>query len=57
MKINAEWHKAHRMPKNPTEQQRAEWHIAHSEACNCREMPDSIRELIARNSKTSGPRP
>src|SRR5690606_2753672 len=32
-KVNAEWHNAHKMPTNPTEQQRAEWHYFH--AINC----------------------
>lgn len=42
-KINKEWHKAHRMPKNATLDQRIEWHIAHAMNCNCREMPQSMR--------------
>jgi hypothetical protein len=27
-KINATWHRAHPMPKNPTVDQRIEWHLA-----------------------------
>lgn len=46
-RINAEWHKANRMPKNPTRGQRAAWHREHAIHCACREMPDSIRKLIA----------
>ena len=42
-KINADWHNANRMPKNPTREQRLDWHIGHSEACSCREMPPSLR--------------
>ncbi|MGE0159277.1 MAG: hypothetical protein AB7T31_07670 [Gemmatimonadales bacterium] len=37
-KINAEWHRAHRMPKNPTPKQRLEWHLAHARACSCRAL-------------------
>ena len=46
-KINAVWHRAHRMPKNPTTAQRLTWHIAHAEHCLCREMPESIKRAIA----------
>ena len=41
-KLNAEWHRAHRMPKNPTEEQRLEWHAAHAEACGCRPVPPPL---------------
>ncbi len=45
--INADWHRAHPMPKNPTERQRAEWHRAHAQACRCRAVTASIAALIA----------
>ncbi len=45
-KINAEWHRANRMPKNPTEAQRIAWHRAHAANCACREMPESVRKLL-----------
>ena len=35
-KLNAEWHKANRMPKNPTLDQRIDWHVAHMQHCACR---------------------
>jgi hypothetical protein len=35
-KINAEWHEAHIMPKNPTKAQRARWHYEHALNCGCR---------------------
>jgi hypothetical protein len=48
--INKEWHLAHRMPKNPSEQQRLEWHIAHAKHCHCREIPALLKvELRKRN--------
>ena len=45
-KTNAEWHRAHPMPKNPTLEQRVEWHREHAAHCGCREMPASIRKLL-----------
>jgi hypothetical protein len=48
-KLNREWHLAHKMPKNPTHEQRLEWHLAHLLNCACREPPAEIRrELEAR---------
>jgi hypothetical protein len=45
--LAADWHRANRMPKNPTLDQRLDWHVAHAKVCGCREMPDSIRAAIA----------
>ena len=53
-RINAEWHKAHRMPRNPTLAQRLEWHRGHAENCACREMPESIRKLIREATASTG---
>ena len=50
-KINKEWHLAHVMPKNPTKEQRLNWHIEHAKVCACREMPDSLKNEIAKVSK------
>jgi len=44
MRINKEWHLAHRMPKNPTTEQRIEWHLAHLEHCHCRDIPEKLKE-------------
>jgi hypothetical protein len=46
MAINREWHEAHRMPKNPTRDQRAEWHAAHADECGCRAPSDKEQALI-----------
>jgi hypothetical protein len=57
-KLNAEWHRAHRMPKNPTAKQRLEWHVAHAEACGCRELSAAmLRELRkrAQDQDAAGP--
>lgn len=47
-KLNAEWHRTHRMPTRPTLEQRLEWHLEHQKHCGCREMPASIRAELAR---------
>jgi hypothetical protein len=44
MKINKEWHEAHRMPRNATLEQRIKWHIAHQKHCGCREIPARLKE-------------
>ncbi len=41
-KINAAWHRAHPMPKNPTIDQRIAWHLAHAGACRCRDIPAGL---------------
>ena len=45
-KINAEWHRANPMPKNPSEEQRIAWHIAHAQNCSCREIPQGVLALM-----------
>jgi hypothetical protein len=48
-KINAAWHKAHRMPPRATLDQRVEWHIEHLKACACRtDLPATIRSELRR---------
>jgi hypothetical protein len=44
--INKKWHEAHRMPKNPTLQQRIIWHLEHAKNCYCRPIPEKILEEI-----------
>jgi hypothetical protein len=44
--MNAEWHRAHPMPKNPTLDQRIAWHGEHARACGCREITGSLREAM-----------
>lgn len=51
--VNAEWHKAHRMPRNPTLEQRIEWHLEHREVCGCRPPPEGlVEELDRRKTRT-----
>jgi hypothetical protein len=42
MALNAAWHKAHRMPRNPTLQQRIAWHKEHAQHCACRPFPAKL---------------
>jgi hypothetical protein len=43
MKINANWHLKHPMPKNPTLDQRIAWHLEHIKHCSCREIPEKLK--------------
>ena len=52
-KINAEWHRAHRMPKSPTLQQRLDWHLEHQKHCNCRETPEKLKMLIEKQKEST----
>jgi len=50
--MNAEWHRRHPMPRNPSLAQRVAWHRAHARHCACREVPASIRPFLrARGGK------
>lgn len=51
MKINKEWHLSHRMPKNPTTEQRLDWHIEHEKNCSCRQMPEKLKAEIKKRKK------
>ena len=44
MKINKAWHLIHRMPKNPTFEQRVKWHLDHQKNCSCRAIPEKLLE-------------
>ena len=46
MRINAEWHRAHPMPKNPTHEQRLEWHREHVRNCGCRKPPPKLAATL-----------
>jgi hypothetical protein len=51
MKLNKEWHFAHKMPKNPSLEDRIAWHLEHSKYCQCREIPMDIKKEIAKRQK------
>jgi len=46
MKINAEWRRANKMPKNPNPEQRIKWHLEHAKNCSCRPLGGKILEEI-----------
>lgn len=50
-RINAAWHKAHRMPHNATVDQRIKWHLEHLKNCQCRtDIPEGLKkEMKKRN--------
>lgn len=41
-KLNAVWHTAHKMPKNPTVKERLFWHAEHMKNCACRKPNDKL---------------
>jgi len=45
-KINAKWHLANKMPKNPTIDQRINWHLVHTKNCVCRPLGGKILKEI-----------
>jgi hypothetical protein len=49
--INADWHRAHPMPKNPSPEDRLLWHGAHAAACACRPIPAALKAEIGRRQK------
>lgn len=53
--INAEWHKAHPMPKKPSVDQRIEWHIAHAHNCTCRKPTPGILDMMRKRAETLDP--
>jgi hypothetical protein len=56
-RISASWHKAHRLPRNATLEQRVQWHVAHARNCGCwPELPPPIvAELERRRLKLRKP--
>ncbi|MFT3828316.1 MAG: hypothetical protein QM691_01290 [Opitutaceae bacterium] len=50
-RLNADWHRQNKMPKNPSLAQRTAWHEAHAKVCGCRPMPDSIAAALRRRAE------
>jgi hypothetical protein len=44
VRLNAQWHQAHKLARSATLEERLEWHLQHAVNCGCREMPASIRQ-------------
>jgi len=43
-----DWHRANRMPKNPTLDQRIAWHAEHALHCGCRPIPANLAAEMTR---------
>jgi hypothetical protein len=48
MNINAKWHLANKMPKNPSVKERIEWHLGHQKNCKCRPISEKLQKIIDR---------
>jgi hypothetical protein len=48
MQINATWHLRHKMPADPTLDQRVKWHMAHARHCSCSAVDEEILEELKR---------
>lgn len=46
MKINAAWHLANKMQKNPSLDDRIKWHLEHVANCTCHPLGGKILEEI-----------
>jgi len=46
--INRGWHEQHKMPKNPTIEQRIAWHLAYAKNCSCRKIDGKLAEKMKR---------
>jgi len=53
MPINKEWHKKHKMPKNPSFEERKKWHLDHQKNCSCRPISEKLLAEIKNNKKRS----
>jgi hypothetical protein len=51
MALNATWHRAHPMPKNPSMEERIRWHEEHAKECGCRPIPRTLLKEIRKRGK------
>lgn len=49
--LNAAWHARHKMPRNPTTEQRLTWHVQHAKHCACRSIPPKLQALLRRSAR------
>jgi uncharacterized protein YdhG (YjbR/CyaY superfamily) len=47
--MNAEWHKAHPMPRGASLEQRIAWHREHQKRCACRPIPPKLLDQMRRD--------
>jgi hypothetical protein len=50
MTINKEWHLKHKMPKNPSMEERIAWHKEHAKHCSCMPIPVKLAALMKKTS-------
>ncbi len=43
---NTEWHSKHRLPNNPTLDQRVKWHMEHARRCPCPSLDEDILDEL-----------
>jgi hypothetical protein len=47
--VNADWHRAHVLPRRASEDERIAWHLAHAATCGCRAVPAKLAvRMLAR---------
>jgi hypothetical protein len=51
-KINVEWHKKNKMPKNPKIEQKIKWHEGHAKNCDCRDSTLHLAKLKKKPTTT-----
>jgi hypothetical protein len=56
-RLNREWHLKHKMPANPTLEQRLAWHVEHAKHCACRPLPEKLLEEARAKGLVVSPRP
>jgi hypothetical protein len=54
MTLNRDWHLAHKMPQNPTLDQRVAWHLDHAKNCSCRKLEGKILDEIKKRGLDKG---
>lgn len=54
MAINKEWHLAHKMPRNPTLDQKVTLHFEHAQHCSCRRLDEKMRDAFVRRGLDIG---
>jgi hypothetical protein len=45
-RLNADWHRQNRMPKNATTEQHIAWHLQHQRNCACRPIPPKLLAVM-----------
>ncbi|MFH1072417.1 MAG: hypothetical protein V1743_03235 [Nanoarchaeota archaeon] len=46
MAFDKQWHEKHKMPQNPSMDDRLQWHLEHAEHCDCRKIPEKLLAKI-----------